>query len=185
MSDEGGREPARGSDPLASSGLRTGRGADARADARADVAVRGPWAILGWIERITGHEVSRQFVTFALVGIAATGVFVVTYNLARLGTSPFVANAVAIIVSALANYALNRRITFGIRSRSRWARQLAEFSIVGAVTMAASTAALALLFQLYPDASQLAENIAVLGATGALFIVRFWAMRNWVFDPAR
>lgn len=181
MSDEGGREPARGSSSLASSGLRTGSGADAPTGA----AVRGPRAILRWIERITGHEVSRQFVVFALVGIAATGVFVVTYNLARLGTSAFVANAVAVVVSALANYGLNRRITFGIRSRSRWVRQLGEFSVVVAVTMAASTAALAVLFQLYPDASQLAENIAVLAATGALFIVRFWAMRSWVFDPAR
>lgn len=127
----------------------------------------------------------RQIASFAVVGGLATLAFFAVYNGMRLLANPFTSNAVAIVVSSLLNFTMNRRFTFGWHGWRRWMRQLAEFSAVLAVTLGASSAGLAALFTIHPDPGIVEENVAVVVASGALFVVRFWLLRLWVFDHRR
>ena len=127
----------------------------------------------------------RQLFSFVVVGGVATLTFFVVYNGMRFVASPFASNAVAIVASSLLNFSMNRRLTFGWHGWRRWLRQLFEFSLVLAVTLGASSAGLAALFAVHPDPGIVEENIAVIGASGLLFMVRFWLLRIWVFDHRR
>jgi putative flippase GtrA len=131
------------------------------------------------------RAVGRQLMAFALVGAGATVAFLVLYNALRLGLEPFSANAGAVAGSLVVNFAANRRFTFGWLGWRRWLRQLFEFSAVLAVTLGASSAGLAALFRVHPNPGIVEENIAVIVASGLLFVVRFWLLRIWVFDHRR
>ncbi|EFL24816.1 LOW QUALITY PROTEIN: putative dolichyl-phosphate beta-glucosyltransferase, partial [Streptomyces himastatinicus ATCC 53653] len=54
---------------------------------------------------------ARQLVGFCVVGGLSTLVYLALYTLFRLGTGPQVANALALLLSALGNTAANRRLT--------------------------------------------------------------------------
>ena len=137
------------------------------------------------VQRSPRAALLRQMVSFVVVGGVATLAFFVVYNGMRLVASPFASNAVAIVASSLLNFSMNRRLTFGWHGWRRWLRQLFEFSLVLAVTLGASSAGLAALFALHPDPGIVEENVAVIGASGLLFLVRFWLLRIWVFDHRR
>ena len=146
----------------------------ATASSTSDGAARSPRAAL-----------VRQIASFVVVGAVATLAFFVVYNGMRFVASPFASNAVAIIASSLLNFIMNRRLTFGWHGWRRWLRQLFEFSLVLAVTLGASSAGLAALFAVHPDPGIVEENLAVIGASGLLFMVRFWLLRIWVFNHRR
>src|SRR6201991_2682499 len=60
-----------------------------------------------------------QLVRFAMVGAISTLAYVVLYALLRGAVGPFAANLVALVVTAVANTAANRRLTFGVRDGTR------------------------------------------------------------------
>src|SRR5487761_1575009 len=67
-------------------------------------------------------EVVSQLARFVVVGVASTLAFILLYLLFRQAMTAQAANAVSLLVTAIANTAVNRRFTFGIRGRSRAAR---------------------------------------------------------------
>lgn len=72
-----------------------------------------------------------QLLRFALIGIVSTGAYVALFDLLR-GTAPAqLANAVALMITAAGNTAVNRRFTFGLRGRVGRLRTFA----VGAATV--------------------------------------------------
>jgi hypothetical protein len=60
----------------------------------------------------------RQLVRFAGVGAASTAAYALLYLVLRPLTGPFTANALALLLTAVANTAANRRLTFGVRGSS-------------------------------------------------------------------
>ena len=60
--------------------------------------------------------------SFALVGIASTIAYVLLYLLFRNAMSAQAANVLSLLVTAVANTAANRRLTFGISGRLHAAR---------------------------------------------------------------
>ena len=56
-----------------------------------------------------------QLMRFAAVGVASTLAYLALYALLRTGVGPQTANLVALLVTAVANTAANRRLTFGVR----------------------------------------------------------------------
>lgn len=134
---------------------------------------------------LVSSPLRRQLVWFVAIGVVGTAMYFGFYNLLRFWLQPFAANAGAVILSMGFSFSANRRLTFGRTGRQRWGRQAMEFSVVFGVTLGISTAGLAVLFAWRPAPGQLEENLALLVASGALFVVRFWLLRVWVFHPAR
>ena len=58
-----------------------------------------------------------QLARFIVVGVASTAAYVVLYLLLRAVMAAQAANALSLLITAIANTAANRRLTFGIRGR--------------------------------------------------------------------
>jgi putative flippase GtrA len=133
----------------------------------------------------TGARLGGQLVRFAGVGVVSTVVHLGLFALLRLGVeSAQVANLVALGVAATANTALNRRWTFGVRGRERAARQQAQALTVFALTLLMTSGALGLLGLGAPGAPTWLQTGVLAVATAVSTVVRFVAMRRWIFRPA-
>jgi putative flippase GtrA len=126
-----------------------------------------------------------QVLRFAAVGVASTLAYLSLYALLRVGVGPQWANLIALLVTAVANTAANRRLTFGVRGTDRaWSHQ-AQGLVVFAIGLCLTSGSLALLDALTIHPARALELsvlvVANLVATG----VRFLMMRIWVFRTAR
>lgn len=127
----------------------------------------------------------RQVTRFAAVGVLSTVVHLGLFAaLASLLTSTQAANLVALLVATLGNTALNRRWTFGIRGPGRLRSQVQGLTVFG-VTWLMTAGALVLLNAVTPSPSTAVATVVVAAATAASTVVRFVAMRTWIFrrDP--
>lgn len=126
----------------------------------------------------------RQAVRFGAVGIASTAAYLLLFCLMRgpAGSQP--ANLLALLLTAVANTAANRRFTFGVRGRGDLTRHHGEGLAVFGVALAITSAALAALHAL-GGASHVVELIVLVVANLAATVVRFVLLRGWVFHPRR
>ncbi|GAB2497119.1 bifunctional glycosyltransferase family 2/GtrA family protein [Streptosporangium sandarakinum] len=128
---------------------------------------------------------ARQLPRFAVIGAISTAAHLALFVALRLVTPAVVANAVALVVTAVANTAANRRFTFGVTGRAGALRHQLEGGLALAVGLLLSTGGLALLGRLVPDASTAAEVTAVVVTNALATLVRFLLLRAWVFNPRR
>ena len=63
-----------------------------------------------------------QLGRFLAIGVASTVAYALLYLLLRTAMAAQAANAISLLVTAVANTAANRRVTFGIRGRAHAAR---------------------------------------------------------------
>jgi putative flippase GtrA len=125
-----------------------------------------------------------QLARFSAVGVVSTAAYVLLYVVLRAAVPPVGANAVALLVTAVANTAVNRRVTFGIRSPKAHLRHQVQGIVVFAVGLAVTTGALVVLHTVAPGAGRGLE-VAVLVAAGVIATaVRFALFRSWVFPGA-
>src|SRR5215510_583746 len=89
--------------------------------------------------------VVSQAARFIVVGAASTAAFVLLYLLFRGVMTAQAANAASLLVTAIANTAVNRRFTFGIRGRAHAARHQLRGLIAFGVGLAVTSGALAAL----------------------------------------
>lgn len=125
----------------------------------------------------------RQIVRFAAIGIASTLAYVVLFALLRTGMSAQPANLVALLVTAVANTAANRRLTFGIRGSRRVVRHQFQGLAVFALGLLLTSGSLAVLSTVDPQASGLVELIVLMLANLTATVLRFVLLRGWVFRP--
>jgi putative flippase GtrA len=126
----------------------------------------------------------RQAVRFAAVGIASTAAYLLLFGLLRgpVGAQP--ANLLALLLTAVANTAANRRFTFGVRGRAGLRRHHGEGLMVFGVALAITSTALAALHAL-GGAAYAVEMIVLVAANLIATVVRFVLLRGWVFHPSR
>ncbi|MFC9235794.1 glycosyltransferase [Streptomyces decoyicus] len=124
---------------------------------------------------------ARQLVGFCAVGGLSTLLYLGLYSLFRLGVGPQLANAGALLVSALANTAANRRLTFGVRGRDRALRHQAQGLVVFAIGLALTSGSLAALDSAGGDSSHGTELAVLVAANLAATVLRFLLFRAWVF----
>ncbi len=127
---------------------------------------------------------ARQLVGFCAVGALSTLFYLALYALFRLGVGSQTANAAALLLSAVANTAANRRLTFGVRGRDRAVRHQAQGLAVFGVGLALTSGSLAALEAATGNPSQAAEMAVLIAANLAATALRFLLFRAWVF-PAR
>ncbi|MGN9842376.1 glycosyltransferase [Nonomuraea sp. H19] len=125
---------------------------------------------------------ARQLPRFAIVGVVSTLAYLALYSLLRQVVSPLAANAVALLVTAVANTAANRRFTFGVTGSEGALRHQLEGLLAFLVGLALTSGSLALLPE---GVSHGVELIAVIVANAAATLIRFLLLRVWVFNPQR
>ncbi|MEU2082506.1 glycosyltransferase [Streptomyces albus] len=126
---------------------------------------------------------ARRLLGFCAVGAVSTLLYLALYSLLRTSAEPQVANAAALLLSALANTAANRRLTFGVRGRERAVRHQAQGLVVFAVGLALTSGSLAALDAADAGASPGSELAVLVVANLAATVVRFLLFRIWVFRP--
>jgi putative flippase GtrA len=126
-----------------------------------------------------------QMVRFATIGIVSTLAFLLLYTLFRGVLGPQPSNLLALVITAVANTAANRRLTFGIRGRRHAGRSQVEgLSVVG-LGLVLTSGSLAVLGVLAPAASHALELAVLVVANLVATLLRFVAYRAWVFHPRR
>lgn len=125
-----------------------------------------------------------QLVRFAAIGVSSTLAYLVLFLLLRTAVGAQPANFTALLVTAIGNTALNRRLTFGIRGRAGAGRHQFEGLIVFGLGLALTSGSLALLNGSTTPGLVLEITVLVL-ANLAATVLRFLLLRGWVFNPRR
>ncbi|MET8090633.1 glycosyltransferase [Micromonospora sp. NPDC005220] len=119
----------------------------------------------------------RQLVRFAAVGVASTLAYLLLFVATRgvLGAQP--ANLLALLVTAVANTAANRRLTFGISGRRHAARHHAQGLLAFALGLALTSGALAVLHAVSAVPARPVELAVLVAANLAATVLRFMLLR--------
>ncbi|MFL6296979.1 MAG: glycosyltransferase [Actinomycetes bacterium] len=123
----------------------------------------------------------RQLPSFAAIGAVSTLAYLGLFWVLRSALSAVAANALALLVTAVAN----RRFTFGVTGRHRRLRQHLEGLVVFGLGLAMTTGALGLLERTTDHPGRAAELVALVAANAAATVARFVLLRSWVFHPHR
>jgi putative flippase GtrA len=126
-------------------------------------------------------ELPLQIVSFTVVGIASTIAYVLLYLLLRGVMSAQAANVLSLLVTAVANTAANRRLTFGISGRQHAARHQVKGLIAFGIGLALTSGALAVL----PAPSRGVEVSVLVAANLVATVIRFVLFRTWVFGKSQ
>lgn len=133
----------------------------------------------------SGPGLAGQLPRFAAVGALSTVGYMVLYAALRPATGPQTANALALLVCAVANTAANRRLTFGLRGRGGALRHQAKGLLVFVIGLALTSGSLAVLHHATPRTARLTEFGVLVTANLATTLLRFLLFRAWVFADRR
>jgi putative flippase GtrA len=150
-------------------------------DSRVDIVHTAVEDLKGVARLAAATPVAR----FAGVGVLSTIAYALLFLLLRAPLGPGGANALALAVTAVANTAANRRLTFGVQGRRGLVRQHAAGAIVFAITLGLTAGALDVLHGVAPGASRNVELAVLVVASLAATVTRYIALRTWVFATAR
>jgi putative flippase GtrA len=123
-------------------------------------------------------------VRFAVIGATSTLAYLVLYAVLRDAVAAQIANAVALLVTAIANTAANRRFTFAIRGRPRIVTHQVQSLVVFGLALGLTAGSLALLQALDPRSSRGVELAVLTAANLIATVLRFLLLRVWVFREA-
>jgi putative flippase GtrA len=127
----------------------------------------------------------RQLASFGVIGIASTLGYLLLYAVLHTALGAQGANLLALLLTAIANTAANRRFTFHMRGRTGAARHQMEGLAVFAASVVLTSGALAVLHALDPAPSVLVEGGVLVAANLGATLLRFVLFRAWVFNPSR
>ncbi|WP_305786030.1 bifunctional glycosyltransferase family 2/GtrA family protein [Symbioplanes lichenis] len=124
-----------------------------------------------------------QLIRFAAVGAASTLAYLALYALLRTGAGAQWANLIALLVTAVANTAVNRRVTFRIQGSDGAWRHHVQGLVVFGIGLGLTSGTLALL-QAVATPPTWVELAALIVANLLATAARFLLMRIWVFRAA-
>src|SRR6266571_571736 len=130
-------------------------------------------------------RLSRDLVSFAFVGVASTLAYLVLYLALRAPLGAQGANGAALLATAVANTAANRRWTFSVRGAVGALRHQLQGLAVFAFALALTAGALGAMHAAAPRASRALEVTVLVMANLVAAFVRFLLLRDWVFHPSR
>jgi putative flippase GtrA len=135
-------------------------------------------------EALAKPGLARQLAGFAVVGVLSTIAFLGLFALLRNVTGAQAANLIALFVTAVANTAANRRLSFGVTGRDRLAQHHLQGMVVFGLCLAVNSGSLAILHTVTASPSTTAELTVLIGANIVTTLLRFTLLRAWVFRPA-
>jgi putative flippase GtrA len=126
----------------------------------------------------------QQAARFATIGVLSTLAYVALYVVLRVDLGPFTANALSLLITAIANTAANRRLTFGITNRVGAIRHQLQGLGVFAVALAITTGAISALHAVDAHPARIAEAAVLVVANLLATVLRFVLLRRWVFSAS-
>src|SRR5665648_666527 len=120
----------------------------------------------------------HQLVRFALVGVASTVAYALLFLLLRGPLSAQAANFAALLLTAIANPAANRRLTFGVRGADRAIRHQGQGLVVFALGWGLTSSALGILHAAASSAPRGVELAVLVVANLAATLLRFVLLRR-------
>lgn len=125
------------------------------------------------------RRLGAKFVAVSLIGTVISQSLIVLFK-GRWDWNGAVANLVAVCISAVPSYYLNRAWVWGKRGSSSMAREVLPFWIMTLAGLALSTL-LAYIADRIWDAT-IAVNIANLAGFGVLWVLKFLVLDQYVFS---
>jgi putative flippase GtrA len=122
-----------------------------------------------------------QLLRFGCVGIVSTVAYALLYLLFATVMTSFAANFLALLLTAIANTAANRRFTFGVRGRSRMTLHQFQGLIVFGISWIITSGSLLELHAINPQANVLSELVVLTFTNVLATVLRFVLLRTWVF----
>ena len=150
-------------------------------DSRVDIVSTAVTDVRGVIRLLLASPVAR----FLCIGAASTIAYAILYLLLRGPLGADGANALALVLTAVANTQANRRFTFQIRGRAGLLRQHAASAVVYLIALGLTGGALDVLTALRPYPGRLLEVLVLVAATTVATVTRYIALRSWVFARRR
>jgi putative flippase GtrA len=126
-------------------------------------------------------ELGWQIAGFTAIGVASTAAYLLLFLLLRSVLPAQAANALSLLVTAVANTAANRRLTFGIRGRTQAARHQFKGLIAFGAGLALTSGALLGLHAVSTAPGRGAEVTVLVLANLVATGLRFVLYRSWVF----
>jgi putative flippase GtrA len=124
-----------------------------------------------------------QLMRFAVVGVFSTLAYVALFAALRTTTGSQTANLVALLLTAVVNTAVNRRVTFRVATGNPIRHQVQGLAVF-LLALAVTSGSLALLAALTSTPSRGLELAVVIVANAVATLLRFVLLRAWVFRPA-
>ncbi len=118
---------------------------------------------------------------FVGIGVVSTLVYALLFLALAAPLGSALASAAALAITAVANTAANRRLTFGVRGREGLARQHLAGLVVFMLALALTNGALSVLHGLDPRPPRLLEAVVLVVASLAATVTRYVALSTWVF----
>ncbi|HYY78571.1 MAG TPA: GtrA family protein, partial [Actinomycetes bacterium] len=134
-----------------------------------------------------GRRPGGQLLRFAGVGVASTFAYLGLYALLRgaLGAQAQAANLLALLATAVANTAANRRLTFGVAGRRHAGRHHLAGLAAFAAGLALTSGSLAALHAAAARPARLPELATLAASNAAATLLRFLVLRAVLAQPSR
>jgi putative flippase GtrA len=126
-----------------------------------------------------------QIARFAVIGVGSTLAYLGLYLLLRGAMPAQAANLISLLLTAVANTAANRRLTFGISGRPNAARHQFKGLLTFGIGLALTAGSLALLYASSPHPGRSTEIAVLLAANLVAAALRFALYRTWVFGRSK
>jgi len=126
-----------------------------------------------------------QLCAFAAIGIVSTAAYSLLFWLLRPLAPTALASTAALLLTAVANTAANRRFTFGVRGRDGLAADHASGLLTLTLALATTNVAVAGLLAVRPAASPATELAALTAANALATVLRFTVLRALIVGRRR
>ncbi len=123
----------------------------------------------------------HQLVRFGVVGVVSTLAFLGLFLGLRGPLGSFGANFTALLLTTVANTALNRRFTFGVVGTHRIGRHHVQGLVVFGLALSLTSGALFTAHTLWNSPPTSVEVGLLVTANGLATVLRFLLLRRWVF----
>ncbi|MGO9972215.1 MAG: glycosyltransferase [Solirubrobacteraceae bacterium] len=128
---------------------------------------------------------SMPMVRFVGIGVVSTLAYALLFLILAGPLGSSLANAVSLVLTAVANTAANRRLTFGVRGRQAMLRHHVDGLAMFALQLAMTDAALALLHSADPHSARALELTVLLVASFCATVTRYVGMSTLLFGASR
>ncbi|GAA3564007.1 bifunctional glycosyltransferase family 2/GtrA family protein [Mycolicibacterium helvum] len=127
----------------------------------------------------------RQLAVFGAIGVVSTLAYLAIFSALHVVLGSQAANFLALLVTAIGNTAANRRFTFGIRGQASRVRHHGEGLLVFGMALLITSGSLASVHTLVHPTPHWLELGVLVTANLVATVLRFIALRSWVFHPNR